>query len=135
MCIYIYIYIYIYDGGPKKHWNLFIKNCVFILACLNFSPLQSTLHLMQYTYQDVFSTAENSFLTQWFWCLLVLLPFLFYLFHIGKNVSLWELFSSGETKKSRLGQDQVNRECRAQGSCGFCSKTAEHLVLCWQVCL
>ena len=28
---------------------------------LNFSHLQSTLHLMQYTYWDAFSTALNSF--------------------------------------------------------------------------
>ena len=47
--------------GTKKHWILFIKKCVFILTCLNFSHLQSTLHLMHYTYQDVFSTAQNSF--------------------------------------------------------------------------
>ena len=33
-----------------KTWNLFIKKCVFILTCLNFSHLQNTLHLMQYTY-------------------------------------------------------------------------------------
>ena len=44
-----------YEGGPKKPpWDLFIKNCVFILTCLNFSHLQSALHLMQYTYQDAF---------------------------------------------------------------------------------
>ena len=40
------------QGGPK---NLeFIYNNVGILTCLNFSHLQSTVHLMQYTYQDVF---------------------------------------------------------------------------------
>ena len=32
-------------GDPRKQ-NLFIKNYVFILTCLNFSHLQSTLHLM-----------------------------------------------------------------------------------------
>ena len=44
---------------------------------------------MQYTYQDVFSTAQNSFWTRCFWCLLVLLPCLFvclcHLFHISKT--------------------------------------------------
>ena len=29
-------------GTPQNH-------CVFILTCLNFSHIQSTLHLMQYT--------------------------------------------------------------------------------------
>ena len=38
-----------YEGGPKTSQNLFIKNCVFILTCLNFSHLESTLHLMQHT--------------------------------------------------------------------------------------
>ena len=60
-----------YEGGPKKPpWDLFIKNCVFILTCLNFSHLQSALHLMQYIYQDIFSTAQNSFLS-----LCILRPF------------------------------------------------------------
>ena len=44
----------IYKGGTQKTQNLFIKNCAFILTCLNFSSLQSTLHLMQYTYQEAF---------------------------------------------------------------------------------
>lgn len=46
--------------GEQKNWNLCIKNCVFILACLNFSPLESALYWMQSTYQDAFSTAQNS---------------------------------------------------------------------------
>ena len=58
-------------GYPPKTQNLFIKNCVLILTCLNFSHLQSTLHLMQYLSRR-FSTAQNSFWT-WFWGLLVLL--------------------------------------------------------------
>ena len=41
--------------------NLLIKNCVFILTCLNFSHLQNTLHWMQYNYWDVISTVQNSF--------------------------------------------------------------------------
>ena len=44
-------------GEPPKK-SLFIKYCVFILTCLNFSRLQSALHLMQYTYQNIFSTAH-----------------------------------------------------------------------------
>ena len=62
-------------GGPP---GIFYKNCVFILTCLNFSHLQSTLFWMQYTYQDVFLTAQNSFWTHRFWCLLVLLLFFCY---------------------------------------------------------
>ena len=64
-----------YEGGPQKTQNLFVKNCVFILTCLNCSLLQSTFHLMLYTYQEVFSTAQNSVWTHQFCCLLVLLPF------------------------------------------------------------
>ena len=45
-------------GNPKTQ-NLFIKNCVFILTLLNFSHLQSTLHLMQYTYQDFFHCSKQ----------------------------------------------------------------------------
>ena len=44
----------IYKGGPPKAQNLFIKNCIFILTCSNFSHLQSTLLLRQYTYWDIF---------------------------------------------------------------------------------
>ena len=47
--------------GDQKNCNLVLKNCAFTLMCLNFSHLQSTLHLMKYTYQDVFSTPQNSF--------------------------------------------------------------------------
>ena len=50
---------YVQGRGPKSPQNLFIKNCVFILTCLNFSHLQSSLHLMQCAYGDV-STARNS---------------------------------------------------------------------------
>ena len=48
-----------YEGDPKKQ-NLFIKYCVFILTSLNFSHLQSTLHFIQYTHRDIFTTAQNS---------------------------------------------------------------------------
>ena len=55
-------------------WNVFIKNCVLILTCLNFSQLRSTLHLMQYTYWDFFPLLKQ-FLNCLFWCFLVFLPF------------------------------------------------------------
>ena len=39
--------------GTQKTPEFIYKTCVFILTCLNFSHLQSTLYLMQYTYQNV----------------------------------------------------------------------------------
>ena len=53
---------------------------------------------MQYTYQDVFSTAQNSFWTCWFWCLLVLLLFFVSPLPYQQNSFLWGLFSSMATK-------------------------------------
>ena len=92
-----------YEEEPPKQES--IKNCVFICTCLNFSHLQSTLHVMQYTYQGIFSTVQNSFWTLWFWCQLVLLPFFFVsLLPHWQNVSLWGCFSSTETKKKSLGE-------------------------------
>ena len=90
----------VYWGGTKKTQSIYKKLC--ILTCLNFSHLQSTLYLMQFTYQDVFSTAQNSFWTRWFWCLLVLVSFLVLCLPHQQNVSLWGLVSSRETKKRLL---------------------------------
>ena len=50
-----------YEGWPPKNRNLFIKICVFILTRLNFSHLQSTLHLMQYSHWDVFPLLKTVF--------------------------------------------------------------------------
>ena len=98
-------------------WNLFIKNCVLILTCLNIHHFQSTLHLMQYTYWDIFSTTRNNFWTCWFWCLLVLLPFFLSPPPHQQNISLWRYFSSGKTNtkvaqgkikwKERVGHEEV----------------------------
>ena len=46
-------------GDPRK--PEFIKDCVFILTCLNFSHFQNTLYLMQYTYQDIFPLLRTVF--------------------------------------------------------------------------
>ena len=43
----------IYEGGPPQKTEFIYKNCVFILTCF--------LHLMQFTYRDIFSTAQHSF--------------------------------------------------------------------------
>ena len=77
---------------------------MFILTCLKLSHLQSTLHLMQYTYRDIFSTAQNSFWSPPFWFFSVLLPYFVSPLLDGQNISLWGLFSSGKQKKSRLGK-------------------------------
>ena len=72
--------------------------------CLNFSHLQRTPHLMQNTYRDFFSTAQNSFWTHRFGGCLVLLPFFISPLLLWQNVSLWGLFSSRETKKVTRGE-------------------------------
>ena len=77
-----------YLQGPHQRWNLSI-NCIYILTCLNFS------HVMR-----LFSTAQNSFWTQ-FWCLLVFLLFFVSPFPYQQNVSLWGLSSSRETNKTK----------------------------------
>ena len=103
-----------YKGVPPKTQNLFIKTCVFILTCLNFSHLQSTLHLMQYTYGDTFFHCSKQFLNS-----LVLMPFSAYaIFCITSSTSakcflLRTFFIQGNTQKSHLGWDQVNRQGRA----------------------
>ena len=118
--------------GTFQKGNLFIKNCVFILTCLNFSHLQNTLRLMQCTYWDMFYIAQTSFWTCRVWCLLVLLPFLFHLFHMGKMFPFEDLFHTGkQTKKVTRGQHLVNRDGGSQGSCPFWSKTATTLSTMW----
>ena len=114
--------LWIYKGRSPQAQNLFIKYCVFILTRLNCSRLQSTLHLLQYTYRDVFSMSQNSVWTRRFWCLFVLLHFfLFYLFHISNTVLFEDFFHSGK-QKMLLGGDQVNMEGGAQESCCFLVK-------------
>ena len=92
-------------GGHPQTQNLFIKNWVFILTRLNFSQLQSICYLMQYIYQDVYYTAQNSFWARQFWCLLVLPLFFVSPLPHWQNVSFWGLFSStGTHKKIALGE-------------------------------
>ena len=66
-----------------------------------------------------FSTAQNSFWTCQCWCHLVLLPFSASLIPYWQNVSLWGLFSFRKTRKSRSGQDQVNRKGGVWGTVFF----------------
>ena len=92
-----------------------IKNCVFILMYLNFKHLQNTLHWMQYTYWDIFCTAQNSFWTRQFWRLLELLPFFVSPLPHQQNFSLWGYFSFGETKKMLFGERSGEMEERDMG--------------------
>ena len=65
-----------------------------------------SLHLTKYTYWDVFSTAQNSFWTHWFWCLFVSSAvFFFSFFHIGKMFHFEDfLFFARETKNVTQGE-------------------------------
>ena len=132
LIIYNYILIaklYSVLGGTTKHWNLFIKNCVFILTCFNFSHLQSTLHVMQYTYLDVFSTAPNCFwILKSLW---VLLLFLFHLFHICKTFTFEDFFHLGKHEKAAQG----NSEGGPWGSCLFFVKNCWTLSVVWALIL
>ena len=114
-----------YTRRDPKNQNLFIKNCVFILTCLNFSHLRNTLRLMQDSYWDHVSTAQHSVWTCQFWGFSVLLPFFVSSLPHQRSVYLWGLFSLGETSKNHSGQYQINREGGAQGSFHCWSKTAE----------
>ena len=115
---------------PQKT-ELIFKKRVFSLTCLNFSHLQNILHLMQYTYVDIFSTTQNSFWTRQFWCVLVLLPFFFHLFHIGKMFPLEDFFIWGNEKKSCSGWDLVNGEGGAWGVMLFLVKNCWTLSVVW----
>ena len=120
------------QGGTQKT-ELTYKNCVCILTCLNVSHLQSTLHVMQCTYGDVFpllKTVSELIDFDAFWCFCHF--FLVSPLPHGQNVSPWGLYSSRETRKGSLGRHQVNREGGARGPCCFWSKTAEHSAQCGQ---
>ena len=47
---YLYIRIYVNEGDLPPQREFIYKKCALILTYLNFSHLQSTLHLMQHTY-------------------------------------------------------------------------------------
>ena len=97
------VYWYVWICFSVAHWNSFIKNCVLILTCLNFSHL----HLMQYTYWAFFFTAQNSFWTHWFRGRLVLLPFCLFVcfpsFTVAKHFPLRSFFIWGNKKILLLG--------------------------------
>ena len=84
---------------------------------------------MQDTYWDFFFHCPKQSLNSLILGLLVLLSFFASLLPHGQNVSLWELFSSRETKASCLGCDWVNRESHAV----LDQKLLEHSLWCGQV--
>ena len=114
-------------GTPKD--LEFIKYCVFTLTCWTavtskYCPFD-VMHLWR-----LFSTAQNSFWTHSFWCLLVLPFFISPLPH-QQNVSLWGLISSRETNKQNHScWDWVNREGGAWGHAAFGQKVlnTQHVV-------
>ena len=125
-------FMLLWAGTPK--YPDFIKNCVFILTCLNFSHLQSTLHLMQYTYQDIFFYCSKQFLNLLILMPLVLLPFFVSPLPHQQNVSLWGLLSLGNKKKLLLGQDGVNREGGGMGIMPFFGQKLLNTQRCGQLC-
>ena len=93
-------------GVPPLKQDLFRKKlCVYSYMFKLQSPSKYS--------PFVFSTAQNSFWTHRFWCLLVLLLFFVLPLPHLQNVSLWGLFFIQGNKKCHLGQDRVNREGEA----------------------
>ena len=117
--------IRIYKERPKKQ-NLFIKNCLFILTCLNFSHLQSTLHLIQCTCRDIFHCSKHLLNSSILMPLSTSVIFRFASSTLAKFFPLRNFFHWGNKQKSLLGQDLVNRKGGAWGSCRFWSKPPEH---------
>ena len=70
------------------------------------SKSPSKVYLMQYTYQDIFSTAPNSFLTHQFWCLLELLPFFCFSSSTSAKPFPWGLFFMWG-KKKKCHSDEI----------------------------
>ena len=105
-------------GGTQK-MEFICKNCVFSLTCLNFSHLQHTLHLMQYTYWDVFSHGSKQFLNALTLMLLSAPAFFCFTSSTCAKCFLLGIFFIPETRQSCLGWDQVNRESGALGPSHF----------------
>ena len=109
------------------------KNCVFILMCLNFSHLQSTIHLIQYSYRDIFFHCLNQFLNS-----SILMPFCT---SAGFLVCLFfcltfEDLRTFSAQKKKKKSDRVSPRERGAGGAGgafhFWSKTAKHSAQCGQ---
>ena len=125
-CFFLMTFQFSYEAGTalptpaKKKKNkpnpeVIYKNCVCILTCLSFRHLQSTLHMMQCTYWNIFFHWSKHFLNSW-----TLMPFstpAIYCFTSSAQTKCFPLrtFVIWENKKSHLGQDHVNRMGEAWG--------------------
>ena len=102
------------------------KTCVFVLTCLNFSHLQSTLHPMQYTPRDFLATAQNSFE------LMILMPFnasalfCFISSTLANHFPLRTFFIWGNEKNVTRGEIRWAGRVGNGVHAGFLSKTAGH---------
>ena len=129
--IYLHSNCNLYEGEPPKTWNSFIKNSVFILACLNFSRLKKyspfgTIHLSRFFF-PLLQTVFKLFNFDAFAIKSASAIFCFTFFTSAKcfPVRTFIIWRNNNNKKL-LGPDQVNREAGAQGSYCFWSKSAEH---------
>ena len=121
----------VYDGRPKMPPEFIYKTlCIYSYMVKLQSP-SINLHLMPCTYQDLFSTAQNSFLIHQFWCLVVLLPFLFHVFHTGKTFPFEEMFSFIWGKQSCVGWDEWTRRVGHGGHCSFLVQNCWTLSMVW----
>ena len=119
-----------YVGGPKRNRNFVIKNCVFSFRCYKLNLLQSTIHLMQCTRLNMFSTFQSSSETLAKWCLLMPLSFFSSPLPRLQNIFLWGLFSFGGIKRSHTERDRVIMAGGVVGSCYFWLKIVSHSRLC-----
>ena len=93
-------------GGPKDLGFTYKILCIY--SCLNFSHLQITLHLMQYTSIEMFfPTAQNSFWTGRFFSASAIFHFTSSTLTKYFPLRTFFFFPSGETKKSHSGKNQV----------------------------
>ena len=141
MYVYIYICIYVYTYIYKEPYTYIyyiqyiciVHICVVCMCVHKYMHVYMCVHICVHIHVHVYTCVcvkgnQNGIFQ--FFC-----SFLFHLFHISKMFPVEDCFSSGETKKSCLGWDQVNGVGGAQGSCWFWSEIAEHSAWCGQVCL
>ena len=128
-----YISLYIWAGTPQKV-EFIDKKCVFILTCLNFSHLQSTLYVMQYTYWDVSPTVKTVFELVHTDVFLCFCHFFSPLPH-QQNVFLWGLLHLEETKKKLLMVKLSEWRGWSMGLMSFSVKNCWTISVVWADCL
>ena len=123
----------VWEWPPQKPEIIYQKMCIYsymfkLQSCSKYSPFDAMR--LSRCFSQCSNQFVNGFDSDAFQC--------FRRFSVSplphrQNVPLWAHFSCGETKKSCLGQDWVNREGGTCGSSHFGSKTTEHLEQCEQV--